>query len=189
MQILEKIGKLDIEKIDINRLKDYFNNITSEEIEVVLDLIKNLDFYKIRIENIDLNDDELKRYLIGNLAFRNEIKSNFKELIKIETSLLKTINTLPNDIKRKISLAYILKGIHILNLDKKEEIFKYKKITLKHFHDLGGFQTSLWGIKINYPVFDEILKNINEESFKKLESKNKILTKNEFLMIKYLFEK
>ncbi len=187
MQILERLEKLNIEKIDQERLKNFFSNLTSEEIEVILDLVKNLDFYKIRIENLDIDDEELKKNLIVNLAFRNEAKSISKELIEVERNLLKTINTLPSEIKRKISIAYILKGLHILNLNKNQEIFKYKKIILKYFHDLGGFKTGLWGIKIDYDLFENIIENINEDLIRKLEAKNRVLNKEEFIMLRNLF--
>lgn len=189
MQILEKLEKFNFEKIDQDILKKFFANITPEETEVVLDLIKNLDLYRLKLENLDLNNERIKKGLIANLGIVNEIKSNLQETIKIEYNLLKTIDNLVSDIKKEIIIAYILIGVHILNLDKNHEIFKYKKLILKYFHELGGFKIGLWGVNIDFNLFENIIKNIDEKLLKTLEEKNKSIGKENFIMINNLLFK
>ncbi len=187
MQILEKIK--EIRSIDINpiKLKEYFNKLTPQEIEVSLDFLKNLDFYRFKIENFEISNEESMKNLFLVLALKNEIKNNFEEPKKVEVELLKAINSLEEETKYKTVKIYLSKGIHILKSNIDDIEFKYKKIILKHFHDLGGFENSIWGIKINYDLFLDLTKNIDYSLVEKLENKIKVVNKDSFIMLINLF--
>lgn len=187
MQLFEKIKVINPLDINSNKLREYFAHLTPQEIEVALDFLKNLDFYKLKIENFDLSNEEAAKNLLLTLALRNEIKKNFEELKKLEVEFLKTVDSLDGEIKNKIIMAYLSNGVHLVRIDKNIEEFKYKKIVLKHFHDLGGFEAGIWGIKINYELFLALIKEIDFSLIEKLERKTNVLTKDSFVMLANLF--
>lgn len=185
-QILEKIEQIKIPDVNLEKLKEHFSKLTSKEIEVALDLFKNLDFYKLKIENLDLQNEEIIKSILLNLALKNEIKNIFEDDKKVEVELLKTLNSLDAEIKNKAIKAYITKGIHILKINNYDE-FKYKILILKHFHDLGGFEIGLWGVKINFELFLNLINDIDDKLIDKLIRKKEILTRDSFIMLRNLF--
>lgn len=177
-----------------NKLVSLFSNLSSNELEVFLDLLKNLDFYKIKIENLPLLEDELKKYLLINLALRNEIRAEVKDLKTLELNIINYLKSqdLAEAERKGILTTYVIKGLHILILESKNkkyfDEFKYKKLALKYLHDIGGFQPGIWGININYDSFDEFINNIDEKTLEKLESKNNKISINDFVMLKNLLD-
>jgi len=198
MNVLKNIETLEKEfvnlnNLNLNKLKETFSNLSSTEVGVVFDLLKDIDFYRFKIENLNLEENEIGKFLLINLALRNELKSENIEPKNLEVLVIKSLDALESRLKEKILTTYFLKGLHIL---KREEFYekeyteaKYKKFVLKYFHDIGGFQPGLWGIKINYDLYEKFIKEINEKILEKLESKNRILTRSEFIMLQTLFEK
>jgi len=182
-EILEKTKTIEIAKPEsVERIKEMFNLLHPLEVDVVLDFLKKLGFYKIKIENFDLTDEEAYKQSLINLAIKNKIKEIESDLKKIELKYLSTLKQLgENNIK-----IYLLHNLHSLTKDTEIEELKYGKMILKYFHDLGGFSFGLWGIKINYESFKEVLEKLNEELLEKLENKIRSLNKDEFIMISNL---
>ena len=195
MRLVKNFEQINLSTIDLTRLRNLFSKLTSKEIEVFLDLLNNLDIYKIKIENLNLEDENLKKYLLINLALINESKTENSDIKSVELNIINSLksSSITEEERQNIFKGYIVKGFHVLFLeDKKNKIFdefKYKKLVLKYFHDIGGFQPGIWGVNINFDVFNEFINNIDDKTLEKLENKNKIVTIDDFIMLRELFEK
>ncbi|MCS7183841.1 MAG: hypothetical protein NZ866_00640, partial [Patescibacteria group bacterium] len=98
-------------------------------------------------------------------------------------STLNLIKNLDNNYQDKILIIYLLSGIYFLKFNIIHPIINLKKILLKYYHDIGGFEVNTWGLKIKIDLFKEL---INRKDIKKILSSNKKEIKwQDFYMLSY----
>jgi len=187
-KIIEKFEELIKEK-NIERLKNEFLNIPSYELEAYLDFIKNLDYIFSVIENIDLEEEAIKKYLIIYLAIYNLARSVVKKEVESQLKALELIKELDSNIKENVKKVFILLGLYLILQERISSSFKVSTLIMKHFDEMGIFEIGIWGIKIKWDQALNILETVDEMLIEKLNKRYKNLNKDSFLSFYLLFKK
>ncbi|MFZ8847955.1 MAG: hypothetical protein ACO2O4_01815 [Minisyncoccia bacterium] len=186
-KILEKTEELIKEK-NIEKLKNEFLNIPPNELEVCLDFIKNLDYIFSVIENVDLDEETIKKNLIIYLAIYNLARSVVKDEIQVKLKALELIKELDPNIKENVKKVFILLGTYLILQEKIFPSFKVDILIMKHFDEMGIFEIGIWGIKVKWEQALNILETIDEALIEKLNKRYKNLNKDSFLSFYLLFK-
>ena len=186
-KILEKTEELIKEK-NLEKLRDEFLNIPPNELEVCLDFIKNLDYIFSVIENVDLDEETIKKNLIIYLAIYNLARSVVKDEIQVKLKALELIKELGPNIKENVKKVFILLGTYLILQEKIFSSFKVDILIMKHFDEMGIFEIGIWGIKVKWDQALNILETIDGALIEKLNKRYKNLNKDSFLSFYLLFK-
>ena len=179
-ELIETANKI-VQELNTDKLKVMFGNIPSKEMEVYLDFIKNLEYLHLRIENIELENEELKKYFIIYLSLYNLARAAIENFDEIQFKTLELIKELEGNLKNNVLKAYILFNIYLILQDKLTTSYKLPRLILKYADEMGGFEISMWGIKAKWDLLFEIFNKISKEDISRFEKKYKNLTKDSFL--------
>ncbi|MEM5782691.1 MAG: hypothetical protein QXD43_05910 [Candidatus Aenigmatarchaeota archaeon] len=180
--IIEIIRQIDIDK-GIEEIKKNFYKIPKEELGLYLSSLKNIYLITPKITNLDIKNHDLQKSILIYLAIHGLTHSDNEFDSKLKT--FDIIKTLEEEVKDKILKGYIISGIAIFKFNE-ADILYYKKLIIKDFHDKGGFEPHLWGVKVNWNLFQDILKTFKKEKLEILKEKYNKITWNYFVMLSSL---
>jgi hypothetical protein len=180
--LIENINRLEIKK-GIEEIKNNFLKLPKEELNLYLDSLKKINVVSSKITNLDLKNAELQKSILIYLAIHGLLHNDDELDSKLKT--FEIIKTLDDCIQDKILKGYLLSGLAILKIDDRDILY-YKKLIIKAFHDNGGFEPDLWGVKINWDAFKDLIKGINKDVIEKFRKKYNKITLDELIMISNL---
>ncbi|BCX15495.1 MAG: hypothetical protein KatS3mg097_387 [Candidatus Parcubacteria bacterium] len=185
---LEKVKKIFETKISNYDLNDEsFAYIPNEEMKIFLQTIKNMPktISKFNLKDLQLSHQEIEKWALIYLKIHNmlhyekisTINDNI-ELIETEitaTTFSETFHLIHNNDFKKLSTAYISLSLEAINNHHHSPFLISEKIILGEFVCNGGFEISLWGLKIKEHILSSVAKNIleriNNNNYQKLLQK------------------
>jgi hypothetical protein len=180
--LIENIDRLEIKK-SIEEMKKKFLSLPREELNLYINALKKANVVSSKITNLDLKNDELQKAILIYLAIHGLLHQDDELISKLKTFEL--IKTLDDHIRDRILKGYLVSGLAILKIDE-EDILYYKKLIIKAFHDNGGFEPDIWGVKVKWEAFEDLIKSLNEEKIEKFKKKYNKITLDELTMISNL---
>ncbi|MGC8981516.1 MAG: hypothetical protein ACP5JU_01015 [Minisyncoccia bacterium] len=180
--VIESIGRLEIKK-GIDEIKNNFLKLPREELNIYLSSLKKINAISSKITNLDLKNHEIQKSILIYLAMHGLVHNDDELDSKLKT--LEIIKTLEENIQDKILKGYLISGLSILKIDDKDILY-YKKLIIKAFHDNGGFEPDLWGVKIKWEMFKDFIKNINHKEIERLKNKYNKITLDDLVMLSNL---
>lgn len=175
---LEKVKKIFETKISsYNTDDESFAYIPDEEMKIFLQTIKSIPktISKFDLKDLQLSSQEIERWAIVYLKIHNMLhyektqtnitNNDYIELTEIEitaTTFSETSQLVNNNDFKKLGTAYISLAIEAINNYHNSPFLISEKTLLGEFVYNGGFEISLWGLKIKENILSYVAKNVLE---------------------------
>lgn len=182
LEKVKKIFETKINSYDINN--ESFAYMPDEEMKIFLKTIQNMPktISKFNLKDLQLSRQEIEKWAliylkIHNMLHQEKIQTNSEYLELIETEITaitfaETFRLISNNDFKKLSTAYISMSIDAINNYHHSPFLISEKIFLGEFIYNGGFEISLWGLKIKEHILscvaENILERIKNNNYQKL---------------------
>ncbi len=170
---------------NLDKFKNYFDRAPEEEIRAYIQSFDKINWAIARFENIKIDLTELKKSILIYLGLhnfahalnqKNNADAEELEATKYSFDLLTKLDQTNQE---NIKTGYLISGLSLIKSFHQENFSLPERIVIKDFHDRGGFNPTVWGVQINWPLLDKSiakLGRLEQSEFEKEAARHKATT-------------